>query len=452
MVTSSIIVVDEDLDTAIRLAATLRRPGVDVVTALSAKACLERLETHVVDVVLTAVQMPVMSGLELCAELRRRHPETLTLVVSDHGNVALAIGAIRAGAYDFLFEPVKPDAIALAVARALQHCALRREVIRIRTVAQQPPASHIIGTSAAIKHVREMIARVADTDATILITGESGTGKEQVATALHHGSARQAAPFIAVNCAAVPGPLLESELFGHVRGAFTDARQTRPGLFAQAGRGTIFLDEISEMPNEMQVKLLRALQERRVRAVGSDEELPFQARVVAASNRDLEHEITERRFREDLYYRLNVVAITVPPLRERSGDVLQLAQHFLTRCATRNRKPVRGISPHAARLLMAYDWPGNVRELANCIERAVALCRLEEVTVEDLPAKLHEKRRPHLPLSTSSADELITIEEMERRYVRHVINAVGGNKSRAAKVLGMDRRSLYRRLEADAGE
>jgi two-component system response regulator HydG len=260
-------------------------------------------------------------------------------------------------------------------------------------------------------------------------------------------SPRRERPFVAINCAAMPAPLLESELFGHVRGAFTDAKQSRHGLFVQADGGTIFLDEIGEMPIEMQVKLLRVLQERTIRPVGGDTEIAIDARVVAASNRDLEREVAEKRFREDLFYRINVVAISVPPLRARQGDILVLAQYFLERAANRIHKPVRGISAAAAKLLTSYDWPGNVRELENCMERAVALCRLDEVTVDDLPGKLQDQRANKLVIMTDSPTELTTLDEMERRYVRQVVAMVGGNKTRAARILGIDRRSLYRRLE-----
>ena len=265
----------------------------------------------------------------------------------------------------------------------------------------------IVGNSPAIRTTIEMVHRVANSDATVLITGESGTGKELVARAVHNLSPHRDKPFIAVNCAAMPAPLLESELFGHVRGAFTDAKTSRSGLFVQAGSGTIFLDEIGEMPLEMQVKLLRVLQERRVRPVGGDEEIPIDARVVTATNRDLEHEVEERRFREDLFYRINVVAIPVPPLRDRAGDILVLAQHFIRRAALRSKKDVRGIGEHAARFLLGYDWPGNVRELENSMERAVALCKLDQITVDDLPAKLLEDHKSKLVIS-GEPSELIT--------------------------------------------
>jgi transcriptional regulator with PAS, ATPase and Fis domain len=308
--------------------------------------------------------------------------------------------------------------------------------------------SMIVGDCDPIRQTLDLIRRVADSDATVLVLGESGTGKELVARALHDQSPRRDQPFVAVNCAAMPAPLLESELFGHVRGSFTDAKQSRRGLFVQAGNGTIFLDEVAEMPFDMQAKLLRSLQERMVRPVGSDEEVPFTGRVVTATNRDLEKEVRRKRFREDLYYRINVVAIPVPPLRTRGGDVLLLAQWFLRRSAGRNNKPVEGISAPAAELLLRYDWPGNVRELENCMERAVALCRLDQITVEDLPAKVQLHGQEQLVVGAESPRELITLDEMERRYIRHVLDTLRGNKTRAARTLGIDRRSLYRRLEA----
>jgi DNA-binding NtrC family response regulator len=447
-VNGTILIVDDDDDTAVLLRDSLRKRGYDVDAVNSAQQCLEHLRTDPADVVVTDVQMTGMSGIDLCVELRQRYPDLLPLVLTGQGGLDTAIAAIRAGAYDFITKPVKVDALAIAVQRALEHLSLQREVQRLRRdVNKDMPIDGIAGGSPAIRETIEMIRRVADSDATVLVTGESGTGKELVARALHRLSPRANEPFVAVNCAAMPAPLLESELFGHVRGAFTDAKRSRAGLFVQAGAGTIFLDEIGEMPIEMQVKLLRVLQERKVRPVGGDEEVPFEARVVTATNRDLETEVDEKRFREDLFYRINVVAIPVPPLRARAGDILLLAQYFLKRIAGRTSKPVQGISGPAARLLMDYDWPGNVRELENCMERAVALCRLDEITVDDLPAKVQEHQSSKIVITTESPGELITLDEMERRYVRQVLNAVGGNKTHAARILGIDRRSLYRRLE-----
>ena len=443
-----ILVVDDDIDTANLLRDALRKRGFDAAAVYSAEECLERLRKIAADVVITDVHMTQVSGIELCQRIARSYPETLSMVITGETRLETAVEAIRAGAYDYITKPIKIDALAVAVARALEHLTLKRELKTLRSAPKSEPRHGIAGTSPAIRETLDMVERLAGSDATVLITGESGTGKELVARALHDLSDRRDHPFVAINCAAMPAPLLESELFGHVRGAFTDAKHARQGLFVQAGAGTIFLDEIGEMPIEMQVKLLRVLQERHVRPVGGDTEVPITARVVTATNRNLEIEIEEKRFREDLYYRINVVPIAVPPLRERKDDILMLAQHFLERIARQIKKPVDGISEPAARKLLDYDWPGNVRELENCMERAVALCRLTEITVYDLPQKISEDSPSTMVIDTASPLELITIDELTRRYVRKVMTVSSGNKTHAAKILGIDRRSLYRRLEA----
>jgi len=451
-VSRSILIVEDDVETADLVREALVRRGFDARAVHSAAECIAQLRHRAVDVVITDVNLGATSGIDLCAQLHREHPDILPIVLTGASGVDTAIAAIRAGAYDYLTKPLRIDVLAVAVARADEHLALKRELARLRVATSGIPVDAIAGSSAAIRATAEMVARVADSDATVLITGESGTGKELVARALHAQSARREQPFVAINCAAMPAPLLESELFGHVRGAFTDAKQSRPGLFVQAGAGTIFLDEIAEMPMEMQVKLLRVLQERRVRPVGGDTEIPIKARVVTATNRNLEIEIEEKRFREDLYYRIAVVPIAVPPLRAREGDILFLAQFFLSRIAKQAGKRVERISEYAARKLLDYDWPGNVRELENCIERAVALCRLSELTVDDLPPKLLQHSADKLVITADSPLELITIDEMSRRYVRQVLALTKGNKTHAAKVLGIDRRSLYRRLENTTAE
>ena len=441
------MVVDDDPDTTDSIRDTLRRRGFDAHGFYSADECLEWLKTREAAVVISDVRMPGITGIELATKLREDYPALRVIILTGAGSLDIAVQAIRAGAFDYIAKPVEGDALALAVSRALDHVALEKEVKRLRTTVHQSTSNTIIGDCPAIKKTMEMISRVTESDATVLVLGESGTGKELVAKALHELGPRREQPFVAVNCAAMPAPLLESELFGHVRGAFTDAKTARHGLFMQAGAGTIFLDEVGEMPLDMQSKLLRALQERMVRPVGGDEEVAFQARVVTATNRDLEKEVRRKRFREDLFYRINVVAIPVPPLRVRGSDILVLAQFFLQKIAARNHKPVAGISAAAARLLMRYDWPGNVRELENCVERAVALCRLDEITVEDLPQKI-QTHGNELAVAIGSPRELITLDEMERRYIRHVLELLRGNKTRAARTLGIDRRSLYRRLEA----
>ncbi|HEX2879051.1 MAG TPA: sigma-54 dependent transcriptional regulator, partial [Polyangiaceae bacterium] len=361
------------------------------------------------------------------------------------GSMESAVGAMRAGAYDFITKPIDTKLIRLAVERALQHRRLGEEVKRLRSAIEKPGVGNMVGSSAAIRRVFDVLSRLRSSDATILITAESGTGKELIARAIHEQSSRSAGPFLAINCAAMPANLLESELFGHVRGAFTDARATHHGLFVEAKGGTIFLDEIGELPLEIQPKLLRALQERRVRPVGSNHEVPFDARIVAATNCDLEAQVAKKHFRADLYYRINVVAVEIPPLRDRGSDVLLLAQHFVEQVAIRVSKEVKGIAPSAAEKLRVYDWPGNVRELQNCMERAVALTRSEILQAEDLPKKVTNYRPERILLSADDPTELVTAAELQRRYIRRVLELVGGNKSRAARILGIDRRTMYRK-------
>ncbi len=445
----SILVVDDDADTRELIVDALTRRGSTATGVVGGAEALEVIRHTDVDAVVTDFQLGGMSGIEVCRRLSELRPDVPVIVLTGHGNMDLAISAIRAGAYDFITKPISEDVLAMAVARAVQHRQLKYEVGRLReAVSGTRRPVNIVGDSAPIQRILELIDQVADSDASVLVTGESGTGKELVARAIHERSHRASAAFIAINCAAMPATLLESELFGHVRGAFTDAKRSRPGLLVQASGGTLFLDEIGEMPAEMQVKLLRALQERKVRPVGGEEEIAFDARLVTATNRDLQTEVDEGRFRADLYYRINVVFVEVPPLRARQADVLTLAQHFLHRHAERNGKPVVGISATAARKLMDYDWPGNVRELENCIERAVALTRGTEVSVDDLPEAVRTYQSTRLVITGENPDEMLTLDEMERRYIRRVLTACNGNKSQAAKVLGLDRRSLYRRLES----
>ncbi len=444
-----ILVVDDEEDTAMLLRDILRNRGYHAEAVLSGAACLEQMKRNPADVVISDVQMPGMSGIELCEQLYERFPDCAPIVLTGYGRLDTAISALRAGAWDFLTKPAKGEVLELAIDRALEEFALQREVKRLVTErACEEPIEGMIGESAPLRDLQRMIRRVATTDANVLIVGESGTGKEMVAAALHQLSpGRRDEPLVAINCGAMPAPLLESELFGHVKGAFTDASATRPGLFLQAGKGTILLDEIGEMPLELQAKLLRALQQRTVRQVGGDVEIPFSARIVAATNKDLETEIEEGRFREDLFHRLDVVTLQVPPLRSRLGDVLLLANMFIERVASRRQTFVKGLSRAAAQLLVDYDWPGNVRELENCVERATAMCIGPEIDVGDLPKPIREHQSSRLELSTASPAELLTLEEMGHRYVRQVLAAVGGNKTQAAHILGIDRRSVYRRLE-----
>jgi two-component system response regulator HydG len=442
-----ILIVDDDASTGGALAELLRQHGYSTDAVGSARACLDRLTRHGADVVITDVNMPEMSGIELCEQLQIQHPDVLPIVITASASTDVAVSAIRAGAYDYITKPIDVRALELAVARALDHLALQQELVRLRD-APLDGRLGVIGASRAIHHTLALVERVALSDATVLVSGESGCGKELIARAIHHASDRVGEPFVAINCGAMPAGLLESELFGHVRGAFTDAVRARSGLFMQAGRGTILLDEIGDMPLEMQAKLLRALQERRVRPIGGDDELPMQARVIAATNRRLDHDVAARRFREDLFYRINVVSIPVPALRERREDILPLAYVMLRRSAARMGKPVHGVTLPAARLLREYTWPGNVRELENCMERAVALCRLDQITADDLPEKLHRSCRAQLAIPGGAPESFVTLDEMKTRYVRKVLTLANGNKSMAARILGIDRRTIcYRRSD-----
>jgi DNA-binding NtrC family response regulator len=451
-----VLVVDDDEATCDLVEALLKRQDFSLTSRTSAKSALELVSEDDFDVVLTDIGMSEMSGLSLCERILGARPDMLVIVMTGLGSMETAISALRAGAFDFVTKPLDANLLGLSVSRAVQHRRLRAEVKRLREAAHDGElAEGIVGRSPAMKRVYDLIARVARSDASVLVHGETGTGKELIARSIHEASGRTGA-FVAVNCSAVPQALLESELFGHARGAFTDAKAQRTGLFLEASGGTIFLDEIGEMPLEVQPKLLRALQERKVRPVGSNAEIPFDARILTATNRDLETEVYEKRFREDLFYRVNVVKIDLPPLRERGTDVLHLATHFLKKFASRSNKGTLSLSTAAAEKLTAYNWPGNVRELENSIERAVALARFEQITVEDLPEKVQAFRPDRFVVAVDEPAEILTMEELEKRYIKRVLALVGGNKSRAAQMLGFDRRTLYRKLERygeqDAGE
>ena len=443
-----LLLVDDDLGTCEMLQERLSRRGYSVDFRTGGAEALDAVVAGDFDVVVTDLNMWGMTGIELCERIVGSRPDVPVVVITAFGSLETAIAAIRAGAYDFITKPFEIEVLTVAVDRAFQHRALREEVKRLRrAVDESHGLDDMLGASTAMRRLNELVGRVAEVAATVLITGESGTGKEGVARALHRRGRRREGPFVPVNCAALPEPLLESELFGHARGAFTDAKTARAGLFLQANGGTLFLDEVGEIPIGLQPKLLRAIQERSVRPVGGDSETTFDARIVTATNRELEVAVEERRFREDLYYRLAVIRVDVPPLRARGNDVLLLAQHFALQSARQMGRPVEGITSAAAEKLLAYPWPGNVRELQNCIERAVALTHLQEIAVEDLPEKVRDHRRSHFVLASDDPSELVPLEEVERRYILRVLAAVGGHRAQAARMLGLDRKTLYRKLD-----
>jgi len=443
-----VLVVDDEPAMTDAIAEDLRARHFEVTTPPDADAAFSMVTGGDFDVVVTDLNMRGMSGIELCDRIVTNRPDVPVIVVTAFGSMETAIATLRAGAFDFLTKPFEMEQLAIAVERAAQQKRLREEVKRLRGAADETRRfQELVGTSPAMQAVYTLLDRIAETDATALITGETGTGKELAARAIHRRSRRCDAPMVSVNCAAVPANLLESELFGHVRGAFTDARSDRKGLFVQAHTGTLFLDEVGEMPPEMQAKLLRALEARTVRPVGGQQEVAFDVRLITATHRDLLASIEDGTFREDLYYRIHVVELTMPPLRARGTDVLVLAQTFLEQFAGQDGKPVQRISAAVAERLLAYAWPGNIRELRNCIERAVALARFEEIIVEDLPAQVRDYRSTHVLVAANDPSELVPLAEVERRYVERVMEAVGGNKRQAAQILGLDRATLYRKLE-----
>jgi DNA-binding NtrC family response regulator len=443
-----ILVVDDEQGMCELLATDLGLRDFDVTWHTSAKAGFDELLAASFDVVLTDLKMPGFDGIEFCQRIVENRPDVPVIVMTAFGSMESAVAAIRAGAYDFVTKPIEMDVIALTLQRAVRHRELSHQVkVLSEAVARTERFEELLGATPAMQKLFDLVARVAELDSSVLITGESGTGKELVARSLHRRSHRGKAPFVAVNCAAFPDTLLESELFGHVKGAFTDARSDRRGLFVQAEGGTLFLDEIGEMPLPMQPKLLRALEERKIRPVGSEKEVAFDTRIITATNRDLEADVEDGRFRDDLFFRINVIQIEVPPLRLRGTDTLLLAQHFVEHFAAKSNKPIRGISEAVAQKILGYSWPGNVRELRNVIERAVALTRFDELAMDDLPKKIREDRGSHVVVGGDDAEQLVSLDEVSRRYILHVLDAVAGNKTTAAKTLGIDRNTLYRRLK-----
>ncbi len=444
-----VLVIDNDSSTRDAIEQELSRLGYDVTSLNSAEDAVVRLRSEDYDCLLCAIEMQGLSGIELCKRVSSVQPGVPVLLMTESVTFETAVTAIRGRAYDVMAKPMDMHYLGIAIDRAVQYRRLRVGISRLRkSLATAPRFDDLVGSSFVMQQVYHTLEGAAHSDATVLITGESGTGKELAARALHRMSRRRNGPFIAINCAALPETLLESELFGHAKGAFTDAKTARAGLFVQANKGSIVLDEIGEMPLSMQAKLLRLLQERRVRPVGSDREVSFDARIIAATNRDLEHEVSEGNFREDLYFRINVIPIGMPPLRARGNDVLLLAQHLLDHAAAAAHKRLAGFSPAAAAKILDYGWPGNVRELQNAIERAVALSKFDQITVEDLPDKI----RNETPLSTPDhphreEEELIPLEEVERRHILSVLKSVQGNRTLASRILGLDRKTLYRKLD-----
>ena len=438
-----ILVVDDDVDARTTLVRVLEKEGYTAVGASTAVDALDNFDRTVFDLVLTDMRMEGMDGIELLRAIKTRRTDVPVIIMTAFASIDTAVQAIDERAYDYIRKPYQLAEIRASVKRALDHGALARENLELKhELVREMSTDRIVGTSPSMVEVYKVIARVAKTDTTILITGESGTGKEMVARAVHGNSLRQAKPFLAVNCGALSETLLESELFGHVRGAFTGATSNRKGLFESAQEGTVFLDEISETSPAMQTKLLRVLEEREITRVGSMEPIKVDVRVIAATNRALNLLVKDSRFREDLFYRLHVVEINLPPLRDRTSDLPLLFDYFLAKYSRKLGKTL-AVAPGLIETLSEYKWPGNVRELENTVERAVTLNHTGMLNVDDLPAEIRTAKDE----SPREDKKLISLDEMEAQYVMKVIHAVDGNMSRAAEILRVDRRTLYRMID-----
>jgi two-component system response regulator PilR (NtrC family) len=445
-----ILVVDDEQSMREFLEIFFRREGFDVVTTGDVDAALVAVESDDFDVVISDVRMPGRTGLDLLQVVKQISPETVVIMITAFATTETAIAAMKQGAYDYVTKPFKVDELRLVVEKALEKKLLTLENRRLRTeLRTQLKSRSLVGTSSAMQKVYDLIAQVAGTKTNVLISGDSGTGKELVARAIHDQSERRERPFVAVNCGAIPENLLESELFGHVKGAFTGAVQNKAGLFEIADEGTLFLDEVGELPQALQVKLLRVIQDKTVRRVGGTGDHRVDVRIVAATNRKLEDEISSGRFRDDLYYRLNVIQIALPPLRERMEDVPLLMQHFIEKYALEVGKEVHGISDAATERTLAYDFPGNVRELENMVERAVALCRDGVIGLETLPPTILDPKKGEtqgrLPAEGGSLEEMVN--DFERSLLGEALERCGGVKKKAAAFLGISFRSFRYRFE-----
>ena len=449
---ATILVVDDDREMVNMLRDVLEATGYRAATAYSGAEALAIIGREEPDLMISDLRMSGMNGDQLQQQVKRIAPSLPVVIITAFGSIETAVKSMRLGAFDYVTKPFGNDELLLVVARALEDRELRREVLRLRSeLAHRFGLDQIIARNPTMLAQFEVLRQVADTSANVLITGESGVGKDLFARALHYHSRVQGGPFVAVNCAAIPETLLESELFGHVKGAFTDAKQGKTGLFQAANRGTIFFDEIGELPIALQPKLLRVIEDKRVRPIGDTEETPVEVRIVAATNTSLDDAIAAGRFRADLYYRIATVTIAIPPLRERTEDIPLLIKHFLARTSSESGRRIPEISDEAMERLLHYPWPGNIRELQNAIQRALILCHDDRIKISDLPPKVAGEYRPSVNLEFAVARNM-TLEELEQEYIHAIMASVGGNKTEAATLLGIDRKTLYRKLGASDTE
>ncbi len=441
----TVLVIDDEMGILDTIRILLKNEGFTPYTALGGKKGLEQIAALRPELILTDVRMPDVTGLDILASVRAHDPEAVVILMTAQASLQSAIGAVNNGAFYYIQKPFKNEELVTIVRRAAEHRSLRRENKSLKAeVKKRDRTGRPVGSSKAWVDALHVAESVAVTDSTVLLQGESGTGKEVVARYIHDQSPRAAKPFLSINCGALPESLLESELFGHVKGSFTGASRDKDGLFSAAGDGTFFLDEIGETTSATQVKLLRVLQQREVIPVGATEAKPVHARVIAATNRDLEEEIKRGNFRSDLYYRLNVISIVLPPLRERPNDIPLLAELFLTRTGEARGEAPRGLTPEALDAMQKYSWPGNVRELENALERAAILAKEDLIPLSALPERVVEPKSD--PLVSEAAQSNPTLDTIERAYIMWVLENEGGNKARTAEVLGIDSSTLYRKL------
>ena len=441
-----VLVVDDDLEMGSLIADVLQENGFFVTIMGDSLEASKILKKEDFDVIVTDLKMKGLKGLDLLEEVKRVAPLTPVIIITAFGTIESAIQAMKMGAYDYITKPFQIDEIILTVRKALENRLLKKEVLRLKKeVESRYDFHHLIGRSPSMQRIYDLIERISDSSSNVLITGESGTGKELVAKAIHYSGIRKEGPFVAVNCAAIPETLFESELFGYKKGAFTDAKADKKGLIFEAHEGTLFLDEITEMPAMLQAKLLRVIEEKEVRPLGDTNSYPVDVRVISTTNRNIQSAIQEGNFREDLYYRMKVIDIELPPLRERKEDIPFLVHHFVSKFAQGQKKSISGISEEAMKILLNYPWPGNVRELENVIQRAITLSQHDTILPEDLPASMVETIKENLV--ERAFQKKYTMDQLEKEYIRKVLMEVGGNKSKAAEILGFDRKTLYRKLE-----
>jgi DNA-binding NtrC family response regulator len=441
----SILIVDDDVQMTVMLKKVLEKEGYDVETALNGQDALAKSAAGDLDLIISDIRMPGMDGLEFLERIKGNHQDVPVVLMTAFGSIEAAVESMKKGAYHYIAKPFKTEQLLSVVEAALRERKLQLEVAGLRReITKEFCFSNIIGKSPVMQELFSLIRRVARTKSTVIIYGKSGTGKELVAKALHYNSPRADKAFVAFNCAAIPETLLETELFGHAKGAFTDARYAKKGLFVEADGGTLFLDEIGDMPVSIQGKLLRAIQEREIRPVGATQDIKIDVRLVAATHHDLQQLLKEGKIREDLYFRLNVVPINLPELKDRKEDIPPLVRHFIKKYAVENNQKPLNVSRETMRILMEYSWPGNVRELENVLERAAILTEGPMIQPENLPEGLRSApyaSDEEIPISFS-------LENLEKKHIQDILNLTRGNQSEAAKILGIDRRTLYRKIKA----